>query len=278
MPKFTTSDGLGIAYRDEGERSGLPVLCVPGLTRTLADFDPIVGFISDVRLIKLSCRGRGDSDRDPNFHNYAVPIEARDCLELLDHLGVPRAAVIGTSRGGLIAMHIAMTAPDRLSGVLLNDIGPILELEGLQLIFDHLGKQPEQKDFEAYVDSLAARYTGFIGVPRERWEAQARHAVVVTGSGLELSYDPRLRDAVLAQSVDASDPWHWFHALDGLPVALVRGENSDLLSRETASRMCELRPDMVFAEVPGRGHVPFLDEAESLAAIRKWLSLCASDG
>ena len=277
MPRFTTSDGLGITYLDEGDRSGLPVLCIPGLTRNLADFDPIVPHLSDVRLVRMTCRGRGDSDRDPNFRNYSVPVEARDCLELLDRLGIDRAAVLGTSRGGLIAMYLALIAGNRLSGVLLNDIGPVLESEGLDLIFDHLGKHPEHENLEDYVDDLAARSTGFANVARERWEEQARNTIVPTSSGLRINYDPRLRDAVLEQSKDAVDPWAWFHVLDQLPTALIRGANSDLLSRETASRMRELRPDMIFAEVPDRGHAPFLDEPESIAAIRQWLARSSPD-
>ncbi len=278
MPRFTTSDGLGIAYRDEGDRSGLPVLCIPGLTRNLADFDPVAGHLADVRLVRITCRGRGDSDRDPDYRNYSVPVEARDCLELLDHLAIDRAAVLGTSRGGLIAMYLALVARNRLAGVLLNDIGPVLEPEGLEPIVDYLGKQPEHGDLDHYVENLATRSKGFVGVGRERWEEQARNIVIQTSSGLRINYDPRLRDAVLEQSMDAVDPWAWFRALGQLPTALVRGANSDLLSRETASRMREMRPDMVFAEVPDRGHVPFLDEPESIAAIRKWLERCAEDG
>ncbi len=278
MPKFTTSDGLGIAYLDEGNRSGLPVLCIPGLTRNLADFNPIAGPLTDVRLVRITCRGRGDSDRDPDYRNYSVPVEARDCLELLDHLAIDRAAVLGTSRGGLIAMYLALTARNRIAGVLLNDIGPVLEPEGLDLIFDYLGKQPGHGNLDEYVEDLATRSKGFAGVRRERWEELARSTVIKTSSGLRINYDPRLRDAVLGQSMDAFDPWAWFRALDQLPTALVRGANSELLSRETASRMRELRPDMVFAEVPDRGHVPFLDEPESIAAVRQWLERCAQDG
>ena len=278
MPKFTTSDGLGIAYLDEGNRSGLPVLCIPGLTRNLADFNPIAGALTDVRLVRITCRGRGDSDRDPDYRNYSVPVEARDCLELLDHLAIDRAAVLGTSRGGLIAMYLALTARNRIAGVLLNDIGPVLEPEGLDLIFDYLGKQPGHGNLDEYVEDLATRSKGFAGVRRERWEELARSTVIKTSSGLRINYDPRLRDAVLGQSMDAFDPWAWFRALDQLPTALVRGANSELLSRETASRMRELRPDMVFAEVPDRGHVPFLDEPESIAAVRQWLERCAQDG
>ncbi len=278
MPRFTTSDGLRIAYRDEGDRSALPVLCIPGLTRNLADFDPVARHLTDVRLVRITCRGRGDSDHDPDYRNYSVPVEARDCLELLDHLAIDRAAVLGTSRGGLIAMYLALTARNRLAGVLLNDIGPVLEFNGLELIFDYLGKQPEHGSLDDYVDDLATRSNGFVGVTRERWEELAKSTVIQTSSGLRINYDPRLRDAVLEQSMDAFDPWAWFRALDHLPTALVRGANSDLLSRETASRMREMRPDMVFAEVPGRGHVPFLDEPESIAAIRQWLERCAQDG
>ncbi len=271
MAAFTTSDGLEIFFLDEGDRTALPVLCLPGLTRNETDFDHVAPHLRDVRLIRMAFRGRGRSGRDGNFRNYAVPVEARDALELLDHLDISRAAILGTSRGGIVAMYLAATNRHRLAGVALNDIGPVLESEGRENILGFLGKQPQETSIEELAQAMADRTPGFVGVPRERWEFLTANSVIDTASGFRLNYDPKLRDAVLEQTRHSLDAWPFFDALEGLPLALLRGENSGLLSAGTAAEMRRRRPDMIYAEIPDRGHCPFLDEPESVAAIRRWL-------
>lgn len=270
MSRFTTSDGLSLHFTDEGE--GLPVLCLAGLTRAGTDFDYVAPHLSDVRLIRLDYRGRGQSDWAEDWRSYSIPREALDALELLDHLGLAQAAILGTSRGGVIAMGLAGTAKDRLLGVCLNDIGPKIEEAGLDVIRDYLGKTPAAKTRLELAALKAKLLTAFQNVPDSRWLEEAQRQTVEGPDGLTLRYDPKLRDAVLESSANlAPDLWPYFDALAGLPLALIRGANSDLLSKETAAEMARRRPDMIWAEVPGRGHIPFLDEPESLAAIRAWL-------
>ena len=266
---FTASDGARLAYRDEGE--GLPVLCLAGLTRASTDFDFVVPHLGDVRLIRADYRGRGGSEWT-GAATYTVPREGLDALELLDHLGIAQAAVIGTSRGGLIGMALAATAPGRLLGLCLNDVGPVIERGGLEKIFDYVGRNPAAKTMEALVAKLPLTMPGFANVPESRWRAFAERLYTETDSGLHIRYDPELRTSFLAAFEGPPvDLWPVFDACAGLPLALIRGANSDLLSPETAAEMRRRRPDMVFADVPDRAHVPFLDEAESLVAIRAWL-------
>ncbi|MFP7570155.1 alpha/beta fold hydrolase [Marivita sp. S2033] len=271
MPHFTTSDGLSLFYRDEGE--GLPLLCLSGLTRNGRDFEFVAPHLEDVRLIRLDYRGRGQSEwGDPN--TYQIPVEGRDAIELLDHLDLPAAAVLGTSRGGLIAMVLAATAKDRLLGVALNDIGPELAPEGLEVIKTYLGRAPQAKTYEDIAAARAKAMTGFPGVPPERWLREAQILFNETEDGLELTYDPRLREAVLEGGAQPEpDLWPYFDALSGLPLACIRGANSDLLSKATFQEMKARRPDMIAVEVPDRGHVPFLDEPESLSALQRWLHM-----
>lgn len=270
---FTSSDGLRIAYRDEG--AGLPVLCLSGLTRNASDFDYMAAQLDGGRLIRMDYRGRGQSAWSDDPMSYAVPVEARDALELLDHLGLERAAVIGTSRGGLIGLFLAATARDRLAGLLMNDVGPEIERAGLEKIFDYVGRNPA---FGSHADAAAAMpalMTGFSDVPEGRWLDEVRHHFDETPDGLRINYDPGLRQSFLAAfEGEPPDLWPLFDALEGLPVALIRGANSDLLSRRVADEMRRRRPDMLFAEVPGRAHVPFLDEPESLTVIREFLDRC----
>lgn len=265
---FTTSDGLKLHYTDTGG-DALPLLCLPGLTRTGADFNYMAPHLDGLRLITMDMRGRGASDWDPNWQNYTLPVECRDILELMDHLGLPEVAILGTSRGGLQAMGLAATHKDRLIGVALNDIGPELDAQGLGFIMAYLGHNPKAKTHEAAARIMATRLPGFADVPDSRWLEEARLHYRDTGQGLEITYDPALRKAVEAGG-DVPDLWPFFDALEGLPLCAIRGAGSNLLSSETFAKMQTRRPDMIKAEVPGRGHVPFLDEPEAIAALRNW--------
>lgn len=269
MRSFKTSDGLNLAFTDIGE--GTPVLCLAGLTRNSRDFDFMAKALDeDVRLICMDYRGRGASDFDPDYTNYAVPIEARDALELLDYLNIPKAVLVGTSRGGIISMLLAATAKDRLAGVLLNDIGPEIAPDGLEKIMGYLGKNPSYKSYDEAVEGMPVFYKGqFENVPPSRWREGAQRWWDEGPGGLKINYDPKLRDAVVESSAQPSpDMWPLFDALAGIPIALVRGANTDLLTEETVKEMQRRRPDMTFTNVPDRGHVPFLDEPEAIAALR----------
>ena len=266
---FTAPDGARLAYRDEG--AGLPVLCLCGLTRTMEDFDYALPALAGCRVIRMDYRGRGGSDRT-GAATYTVPVEARDALALLDRLGVARAAILGTSRGGLIGMFLAATAKDRLLGLCLNDVGPVIHRPGLERIKDYVGRRPSAKTLAEMAAKMPKAMAGFDGVPESRWLQEVTHFYTETPEGLALRYDPALREAFHAAfEGPAPDLWPLFDACAGLPLALIRGANSDLLSAEVAAEMQARRPDMIFAGVPGRGHVPFLDEPESVAAIRGWL-------
>jgi len=275
MPHFQTSDGLSLYYEDQG--AGLPVLCLSGLTRNARDFDFMAPHLPDIRLIRLDYRGRGQSDWAPDPLSYTVPREARDVLELLDHLGLKQVAVIGTSRGGLIAMVLAAMAKDRLLGVALNDIGPELDPGGLDVIMGYLGRHPDA----ATLDDLAvmrktAMEAKFPGVPLARWRQEVTHTHHETPGGVRINYDPGLRDAVIAAgATGAPDLWPLFDAIAPLPAAVIHGANSDLLTDATVAQMAARMPGLIVAHVPDRAHIPFLDEAEALHALRQWLEQMA---
>lgn len=268
MPHYTANDGCKLYYTDEG--AGVPVIALAGLTRNGADFDHVAPHLP-VRLIRPDYRGRGQSDwADPA--TYSIPQEAADVLALMNHLGLEKAAILGTSRGGLIAMVLAAMAKDRLLGVALNDIGPEIADKGLDVIKDYIGRNPAQKTYAEAATFREKTWTHFKGVPMERWLAEVKAHYAQTPDGLVIRYDPKLRDAVLAAGAQPTpDLWPLFDALAGLPLALIRGANSDLLTRQTADEMSRRRPDMLRADVPDRGHVPFLDEPEALDVLHQWL-------
>lgn len=269
MTHFTTTDGLNLHYTDEG--SGPVVLCLAGLTRNSGDFGFVLPFLKAYRVIRMDYRGRGQSDHASDISTYTIVQEGADAIALLDYLGVKRATILGTSRGGLIAMMLAATHPERLNGLILNDIGPVIAPAGLDRIKDYIGLRPAFRSYDEAADGLLAQNTHrFPGVPRDRWR---RHAQLIwaekPGEPLALRYDAHLRDAVIAQAdADlAADLWPLWDAAAKLPLTVLHGENSDLLNTDILARMQARAPDMRAVTVPDRGHVPFLDEAEALDAI-----------
>lgn len=270
--EFYEHEGLTLAYRDEG--AGVPVLCLPGLTRNSADFDDLAASLArDVRLIRPDYRGRGASDWPEDFMSYNVAHEAKDAIALLDHLGIEKALFIGTSRGGLISMITAAIARDRMLGVVLNDIGPVIDPDGMAKIMTYVGLAPRIATYDEAAEAMVVTTAEqFPGVPVSRWRVCVERWFSIGPDGLGLRYDPRLRDALIAQSEGPTpDLWPLFDALEGLPVAVIRGMNSDLLTEETVEAMLEHRPSMMVARVPNRGHIPFLDEVESLDLIHKMI-------
>ncbi|WP_419738991.1 alpha/beta fold hydrolase [Ruegeria sp.] len=269
MAEFKTSDGLRLYYEDS--RTGTPLLCLAGLTRNGRDFSLLAPYIADARLITLDARGRGQSDHDPNHANYNVLRETQDVVELLDHLAFDRVAVLGTSRGGMVAMTLATLQPNRLAGVILNDVGPVIEPSGISRIMDYLGVAPTSKTYdEAAAVLKAVMEPHFPGVPLEIWRIQAENQYQETTEGLALRYDPALRTALMEQAAAGAVPdlWPFFEALQGIPTGVLRGANSDILSQETLKQMQSRHPGLITAEIPDRGHVPFLDEPQSLTVIR----------
>ncbi|MFU8898890.1 MAG: alpha/beta fold hydrolase [Roseinatronobacter sp.] len=272
MPYFTTPDGAKLHYTDEGH--GRALLCLSGLTRNGSDFDYLAPHLPPLRLIRLDYRGRGRSDWT-GADSYSVVQEGADVVALLDHLGLDQVAILGTSRGGIIGMYLAAVARERVRGLCLNDVGPVIEAEGLARISDYIGQTPSARTHAQAAIALERAFPEFSDVPEGRWLQEARRHFIATDQGLELNYDPALREAFLAaMEGGGGDLWPMFAACAGMPLALIRGANSNLLSAATAAEMQHLRPDMLFAEVPGRGHIPFLDERPSLQVIHEWLGNC----
>lgn len=268
MPFFKAADGTKLYYEESGE--GIPVLALSGLTRNIRDFDHVAPHLP-VRLIRMDYRGRGQSDW-ADHNSYNIPQEANDALALLDHLGLEKSAILGTSRGGLIAMLLAATAKDRLLGVVLNDIGPEIDPQGMKVIANYIGKNPIEDNHEDAARARARNWVQFNNVPHARWLAEVRAHYAQTADGLVVRYDPKLRDAVLAGLEQPTpDLWPLYDALGGLPLALIRGANSDLLSEACADEMLRRRPDIIRADIADRGHVPFLDEVAALDALAEWL-------
>lgn len=274
MPHFTASDGAKIYFEDRAATQtgpDIPLLCLSGLTRNARDFDFVAPHLPNIRMIRMDYRGRGQSDWT-GADSYTIPREAADVTELLDHLGLTKVAILGTSRGGLLALFLAATAKECLGGVAFNDMGPEVETGGLDAIMTYLGKKPGYADFEAAAQARMGAMAGFANVPLTRWRQEVTHTHVETDQGLDINYDPALRDAVaVARAAPVPDLWPLFDLLADLPIAVIRGVNSDILSLGTVEKMAQRHPGLISAEVPDRGHVPFLDEPQALKALTEWV-------
>ena len=275
---FQTDDGLTLFARDYSlAPSALtPLLCLPGLTRNSKDFETIAPWLAGRRrVIAPDFRGRGLSQFAGDPASYRPDVELADMIGLLNFLGIGRIAVIGTSRGGIAGLLMAALHRDRLAGLLLNDVGPKLEPAGLLRIRTYLGERVKFESWSAAIAGLKASNPGFESLSAGEWQAFAQRVFKETGGGPCINYDPAL--ATTFPTVDDIESgrvaalWDLWAHLAGLPLSVVRGEHSDLLSSTTVEAMKQMNPDLDATTVSSRGHAPFLDEMEAKEAILRWL-------
>ena len=273
---WTSVDGLKLHYRDyDGPLDRPPILCLPGLTRNAADFEPVANrFAGKWRVLSVDFRGRGKSEHDPLSVNYRPATYVADLLKLLDQLGIADAVFVGTSLGGLVTMAMASNDSERIAGALLNDIGPEIDPRGLERIATYVGKPVTFESFAAAVDRVSERnaeiYPDF---SRDQWEAFVRRLLRGDdNSGWQFDYDMKIAETFTAPADSSQfDGWHYFQALGGRPLTILRGELSDLLSDEIAERMCGEVEDCELVTVPRVGHTPTFEEPESVAAVERLL-------
>ncbi|MEM8792933.1 MAG: alpha/beta hydrolase [Pseudomonadota bacterium] len=273
MESFQASDGRSIAYRDTGG-DGPAILCLAGLTRDSRDFTRLADHLAkEYRVVSMDYRGRGQSEwAEEPVREYSIVVEGRDAVELLSHLELPSATIIGTSRGGLIGMGLAAQAPGLVTALILNDIGPEMTQSGLEFIMTYLGRPVSYPDFEAAAQALKAAFEAeATDLTHAQWLAFAKDTYVEGEDGLSLSYDPKLREAVAA-AMDGPTPdlWPFFEAIN-CPLLVIRGANSGLLTGDTVREMHRRKPSLTSVEIPNRGHCPFLDEPPARAAIDDFL-------
>ena len=281
---IATQDGLKLFVRAYGTAAGSrrPVVCLHGLARTSADFHRLAIALSGDpanprQVFAMDYRGRGRSDYDPNPANYNVGAELNDVLTVLGALGIPPAVFIGTSRGGILTMLLAGARPEALAGAVLNDIGPVIEPQGLMRIKGYVGKLSQPASFEEAGEMLRRLFgTQFTSLTAADWTAFAKRTFEARGGKLVASYDPALAQGLAAFEIDQPLPpmWPQFDALARVPLMVIRGENSDLLSQETVAAMRDRRPDLQVVDVPGQGHAPFLMEDDVIVRIGQFIAAC----
>lgn len=269
-------DGLLLSAEEHaGSAARTPLLCLSGLTRNAGDFSRVAARHAGTRrVIALDHAGHGESARPDNVGRYGIESSLRDVADAMAALHAPRAVIIGTSYGGLLAMVLAVLRPTAIAGVVLNDIGPELEAAALQDIEGLVGEDPALPSLEAAAAHLRARLPP-MRLDEAGWQDFAARTFKPGPDGL---LHPRW-DTRLAQVLQSSGPppplWGPFGALAHVPVMLVRGAVSGLLSAATAARMQRERPDMAFVSVAGSGHCPTLDEAEVVPVLDDFLESIA---
>ena len=281
---ITAQDGLRLHVRAWGPRPAalLPVVCLPGLARTVADFETLASALASGAngprsVLALDLRGRGRSDYDRNPKNYNVQVELADVLAVLTALAVDQAVFIGTSRGGILTMLLAVARPTVLAGCVLNDVGPVIETVGLMRIKSYLGKLPQVASLHEAADVLRRLFAAqFPKLSDDDWVAFARRTFKDAGGRIVPDYDVRL-----GKTLDQIDParpvsalWKEFSALARVPLLVIRGGNSDILSRATVAAMETRHPAMEAVEVADQGHAPLLSEPALIARIAAFAESC----
>ncbi|HEY6024904.1 MAG TPA: alpha/beta hydrolase [Pseudolabrys sp.] len=280
---ITAPDGLRLHAACYGRRSAAatPVVCLPGLARTAADFELLAHALSDGarprRVIALDYRGRGRSDYDSNPANYSLPVELADVLAVITALEALPAIFVGTSRGGILAMLLAAVRPTAIAGVVLNDIGPVIEPQGLMRIKGYVGKLPQPRTFEEGAEILRRLFHGqFPRLGPDDWLVSARRTFKQENGRMVPTYDVKLAKTLEAINPDSPIPplWKQFDALGAVPVLAIRGANSDILAPATVEAMRARHAKLETLEVPDQGHAPLLADAETIARIAGFVGRC----
>ena len=278
--RWTSKDGLSLYARDYAGSGGdarLPVICLHGLTRNSKDFQALAPLVAGTgrRVIVPDVRGRGLSDRDPNPANYVPNTYARDIILLLDKLGTSRAIFVGTSMGGIISLAISGMRKNVVAGLVLNDVGPEVCNVGIERIKSYVGKKVDigsWDDAAAYLRTING--AAFPDYQDDDWAAFARRTFADSDGTPVLDYDAAIMQPLSENKYKAMTfvAWYLFKRLARrAPVLLVRGELSDLLSKEIADKMQQRAPSLKRVEVPRVGHAPMLNEPPAVEAISAFL-------
>lgn len=278
---YTVRDGLKLharRYLAPGTApKGRPAVCLPGLTRNCRDFHQLALALSsdpqrprDVHA--LSFRGRGLSEHDRNWKNYTVPTEMLDVADYMTMAELSGAAMIGTSRGGLVTMVLATAQPARVGVAVLNDIGPVIEAAGLTRIASYVGRTPQPKSWrDAAQIVLDLNRRDFPKMSIDSAEILARQLFSEKNGRPVAGYDPKIARSLSVLDGPPPQLWPQFDALKHAPLMVIRGANSDLLSDATVQEMLRRHPRAEAITAPDEGHAPLLNDAPMQAAIAGFL-------
>lgn len=274
---WTSADGLRLHYRDyPGVVSRSPILCIPGLTRNARDFEPLAELLKGKRrIIAVDLRGRSESAYAKDSSTYSPMAYMQDIDLLLRELAIKNFVAFGTSLGGLVSMLLATGWQKQMKGIILNDVGPEIGAKGLERIRSYVG---QTRSFDTWMHAARAMAEAqsdiYPAYMIEDWLRFAKRTCKLGGNGrIVLDYDMKISEPFKQPGGEAGvDLWPLYEGLGEKPVLILRGANSDILEKVTAAKMARKLPNASLATIPGVGHAPSLDEAESQSAISGFLS------
>ncbi|MCP4184028.1 MAG: alpha/beta hydrolase [Hyphomicrobiales bacterium] len=280
--EYTSSDGLRLAGRKYGwqNRGRLAVVCLAGLTRNSADFHGLATHLSmhsknPRRVLCLDYRGRGLSDYDENWQNYHPLVEGGDVVDGIIAAGLQDVAIVGTSRGGLIAMALSAIRPGIIKATVFNDVGPEIDATGVVRIKNYISNAKPPGSWREAREAVAA--IGSKQFPRwdeEELDRQAQLIFNEVNGVIIRRYDDNLAKTLATINLDRPLPSFWpqFEGLSQLPVMLIRGDNSDMLSMETVEKMQRLHEGMELVNAPDQGHAPDLGNRSLSQSIARFIT------
>jgi len=275
--RVSAQDGLSLYFRDYGDKlsTKTPILCLTGLTRNAKDYqDFALRHAPKRRVICVDYRGRGRSAYDTNWKNYVPPTYLGDALAVLTALDIGQVISVGTSLGGIMTMGLGAARPGMLKAAVLNDVGPVIDRDGLARIAGYVGTAVFVASLAEGAARLKAQFTGaYPDLSDAVWLKRAEQTFIKQADGrFALDYDLNLGNAVReAASGPATDLWPLFGTLRAVPTLAIWGALSDVLSSEVFAKMQQVHPKLVPVTVRNRGHVPLLDEADCQPALDRFL-------
>lgn len=263
-----------MAYTEWGDRSNPRVLvCVHGLTRNGRDFDALAEAMSaHYRVICPDVVGRGQSARLRDPAGYAIPQYMADMVSLIARLNVDSVHWLGTSMGGLIGMALAAQPGSPIRKLVLNDVGPLITVESLRRIGEYVGTDPSWTSFDealAYVKLVCAP---FGALSEEQWHHLTETSIMQREDGRwHFRYDPHIAEPFRASFGEQEiSLWPLYEAIP-CRTLVIRGAESDLLTRDTWQKMSTCGPRAELAEIPGVGHAPMFLDAAQISVVRDFL-------
>jgi pimeloyl-ACP methyl ester carboxylesterase len=271
---FGPGETVRLNYYDWGPRMHpRRVVCLHGLTRQGRDFDELAKGMQKLRRIVCpDLAGRGRSGWITDKKLYHVDTYVAHMSGLLDHLGFEGIDWVGTSLGGLVGMRLAAERPELIRRLIINDIGPQLELAGVQTIGTYAGQDPRFRRLGEVAEYLKKVHASFGNLTDAQWSEMTTHSVMRhPDGGYGLHYDPAI--GIPFKSVTKAPPptWEVWEKIE-CPVLLLHGENSQLLSRATADRMAKTGPKAQVVEIKGVGHAPALMSEDQIAIVRDYIT------
>lgn len=253
------------------------LLCVPGLTRNMRDFAALAARTSDrFRVVTVSLRGRGESGYATDKLSYVPFVYLQDLGSIIADAGIRRFVLLGTSLGAMLGLMLPMTHRDAMAGLVLNDLGPTMEPEGLARVREQVRRRGDgwASWLQAAREMAQRQADIYPQFGLDEWLAHVKRLCRVSREGRILfDYDPQIAAPMdLPHNDDAVDLWAAFDGLKQVPMLSIRGARSDILSAQTQAEMASRHPALATVTVPEVGHAPTLDEPEAAAAIDRFLA------